>query len=229
MASAGRVTAVSKDDVMVGAVDDHPAIVSGLRAELNRIDPHQHFVGSASTVAGLLDVSPRLDVVLLDVKLGDGSQPRDNIKRIKDAGARVLIFTEPGRESLMREAIAAGALGIVLKDQDVATVAEAVQIVNGGRFAVSSELAATLRRGDLARPKLSERERQVLELYAIGLPAKSVARRLGVQIGTAKVYLKRIRAKYAALDRGAGTRVELYQRAIEDGFVDPPGSGSTAL
>ncbi len=185
-------------------------------------------MGSAPTVAGLLDGHPHLDVVLLDLKLGDGSQPRDNVRRIRAAGARVLIFTDRGSDALMREAISAGALGIVLKDQAVASVVEAVQIVNGGRFAVSPELAATLRRSDLCRPKLSERERQVLELYAVGLPAKSVARRLGVQIGTAKVYLKRIRAKYAALDRGAGTRVELYQRAIEDGFVDPPGSGTSA-
>jgi DNA-binding NarL/FixJ family response regulator len=224
MASAGSAPTYD-EDVMVGAVDDHPTIVSGLRAELHRIDPRQHFVGSAPTVAGLLDGGPHLDVVLLDVLLGDGSQPRDNIRRLRAAGAQVLIFADRGSDALMREAIAAGALGIVLKDEAVTSVAEAVQIVNGGRFAVSPELAAILRSSDQSRPKLSERERQVLELYAVGLPAKSVARRLGVQIGTAKVYLKRIRAKYAALDRGAGTRVELYQRAIEDGFVDPPGRG----
>jgi DNA-binding NarL/FixJ family response regulator len=227
MTSAAGASA-SEDDVMVGAVDDHPTIVSGLRAELPRIDPHQHFVGAASTVTGLLDGDPHLDVVLLDLRLGDGSQPRDNVHRIRAAGAQVLIFTDRGSDALMREAISAGALGIVLKDQDVACVARAVQTVNGGRFAVSPELEATLKTIDRSRPKLSERERQVLELYAIGLPAKSVARRLGVQIGTAKVYLKRIRAKYAALDRGAGTRVELYQRAIEDGFVEPPGRGSPA-
>lgn len=54
MASAGTRPVV-RADVMVGAVDDHPAIVSGLRAELHRIDPRQHFVGSAATAAGLLD------------------------------------------------------------------------------------------------------------------------------------------------------------------------------
>jgi DNA-binding NarL/FixJ family response regulator len=221
MSSAGAGGS-SADDVTVGAVDDHPAIVSGLRAELHRSDPRQHFVGSASTVSGLLECAERLDVVLLDLTLGDGSRPRDNIRRLREWGAQVLIFTDPGQDALMREAMAAGALGIVLKDQDVAFVASAVQIVNAGGLAVSPELAALLRNRELARPRLSDRERQVLELYAAGLPAKSVARRLGVQIGTTKVYLKRIRAKYAALDRAAGTRVELYQRAIEDGFLRPP-------
>jgi DNA-binding NarL/FixJ family response regulator len=227
MTSAGAVSA--RDDViLVGAVDDHPTIVSGLRAELPRIDPHQRFVGAAATVAGLLEGDLKLDVVLLDLRLGDGSQPRDNIRRIRAMGARVLVFTDRGSDALMREAISAGAIGIVLKDQDVACIARAVQTVHRGHFAVSPELETTLQTIERGRPKLSERERQVLELYAVGLPAKSVARRLGVQLGTAKVYLKRIRAKYAALDRGAGTRVELYQRAIEDGFVEPPGRGSPA-
>lgn len=212
----------------VGAVDAHPTIVSGLRAELSRLDPQQRLVCAAPTVAGLLETSPELDVVLLELRLADGSQPRDNIQRIHDAGARVVIFTDRASDAVMREVMSAGAWGIVLKDQDVASVAAAVRVVNGGRrLAVSEELEASFRSRDLVRPKLSERERQVLELYAVGLPAKSVARRLGVQLGTAKVYLKRIRAKYAALGRGAGTRVELYQRAIEDGFIDPPGADSS--
>lgn len=209
-------------EVMVGAVDDHPAILSGLRAELHAIDPGQRFVRAASTVDGLLAGGIELDVVLLDLRLGDGSRPGDNTRRICRAGARVLVYTDGGSDAMMREAMAAGALGIVLKDRDVITVADAVRSVSRGDLAVSSELAAALQSSERLRPSLSERERQVLELYAGGLPAKSVARRLGVQIGTAKVYLKRIRAKYAALERGAGTRIELYQRAVEDGFILAP-------
>lgn len=143
----------------------------------------------------------------------------------------MLVYTEGGSDAMMREAMAAGALGIVLKERDVSAVADAVRSVNRGDLAVTSELAAALQSSERLRPSLSQRERQVLELYAGGLPAKSVARRLGVQIGTAKVNLKRIRAKYAALDRGAGTRIELYQRAVEDGFVvaprgEPSGGGT---
>jgi len=112
---------------------------------------------------------------------------------------------------------------------NVLVVGEAATI-SAGRLAASEADACVLLTPEAPDPPsiepLTTRERQVLELYAVGLPAKSVARRLGVQIGTAKVYLKRIRAKYAALDRGAGTRVELYQRAIEDGFIDPPGVGA---
>lgn len=49
-----------------------------------------------------------------------------------------------------------------------------------------------------------------------------MARRLGVTIGTTKEYVKRIRTKYAALDRPATTRVDMYNRAVEDGLLDGP-------
>lgn len=216
-------------EIVVGAVDDHPAILSGLRADLHDLDPGLHFVKAAPTVDELLFEADPLDVVLLDLRLQDGSRPRDNVERLREAEAKVLVYTDGDSGSMMREAMSAGALGIVLKDRDLPSVVEAVRLVSQGDLAVSAELAAALQGSERLRPKLSARERQVLELYAVGLPAKSVARRLGVQIGTAKVYLKRIRAKYAALDRGAGTRVELYQRAIEDGFIDPPKGGDSSI
>ncbi|WP_162308091.1 response regulator transcription factor [Segeticoccus rhizosphaerae] len=69
------------------------------------------------------------------------------------------------------------------------------------------------------RPALSTRERDVLCLYVSGLPSKSVARRLGIKEGSVKEYLKRVRRKYALLSRSAGTKLELYHRACEDGLV----------
>ena len=66
---------------------------------------------------------------------------------------------------------------------------------------------------------LSEREREALRLYAANLPAKSVARRMGVSEGTVKVYLRRVRSKYQALNRPAATKLDLYRRAVEDGIV----------
>jgi DNA-binding NarL/FixJ family response regulator len=213
----------------VGAVDRYPAILSGLRAELTALDSRQHVVRCAPTVDALLADSPELDVVLLGAFLDDGSRPGENVRRIVEAGANVLIFSEPGRDALVREALSNGALGIVLKDQDVAKVAEAVRVVHGGGVAVPAEFAVRLRVQSPRRPQLSPREREVLELYAVGMPAKSVARRLDVKMGTVKVYLKRIRAKYASLGRSAGTRVELYQRAVEDGFIQAPEHGPWPL
>ena len=75
------------------------------------------------------------------------------------------------------------------------------------------------------RPDLSRRERDVLRLYAANLPCKSVARRLGITEASVKEYLKRIRRKYVVLGRVAGTKLDLYHRAREDGLI--PGTPRT--
>ncbi len=76
------------------------------------------------------------------------------------------------------------------------------------------------------RPDLSRREQDVLRLYAANLPSKSVARQLGITEASVKEYLKRIRRKYASLGRVAGTKLDLYHRAREDGLVPGDTSGT---
>jgi FixJ family two-component response regulator len=61
-----------------------------------------------------------------------------------------------------------------------------------------------------------------LALYASGRGAKSVAFELGITENTVDDHLRRIRREYALLGRDAGTKVDLYQRGIEDGYLPPP-------
>ncbi|WP_167584778.1 response regulator [Kineococcus rubinsiae] len=207
----------------VAAVDDHPALLSGLRAELAALDPSIEFVATASTVGGLLAVAGGtvLDVVLLDLRLGDASTPTANVGALVRAGWRVLVYTEGRQHDAALEALRAGAQGVLLKDRPVASVAAALRSVADGDTLPSAETAAALQHADDLTSHLSPQERRVLQLYAGGMPARSVALRIGVTHETAKSYLKRIRAKYAAVDRPAYTRMELYRRAVEDGVLQP--------
>ncbi|WP_337062129.1 response regulator transcription factor [Kineococcus sp. G2] len=217
----------------VAAVDDHPALLTGLRVEL--ADHGVQLVATAPTVPQLLRAlgggttgdehaaggGGAVPVVLLDLRLGDGSRPADNVGALLRAGSRVLVYTEGRQHAEASEALRAGAQGVLLKDRPVAALAEALRAVADGETLPSAETAAALQvDADLAG-HLSPQERRVLELYAGGMPARSVALRLGVTLETAKSYLKRIRAKYAALDRPAYTRMELYRRAVEDGVLSP--------
>ena len=68
-------------------------------------------------------------------------------------------------------------------------------------------------------PQLSARERDVLRLYAAGLPLKAVADRLGIAYSTAKENITRVRVKYVEVGRPAPTKVDLLRRAMEDGLV----------
>nr|WP_276610722.1 response regulator transcription factor [Kineococcus siccus] len=207
----------------IAAVDDHPALLTGLRAELAALDPQLEFVATAGTVPGLLAAArgTAVDVVLLDLRLGDGSTPAGNVTALLAAGWRVLVYTEGRQHDAALEALRAGAQGILLKDRPVATVAQALRSVADGDTLPSPETAAALQHAEDLTSHLSPQERRVLQLYAGGMPARSVALRIGVTHETAKSYLKRIRAKYAAVDRPAYTRMELYRRAVEDGVLRP--------
>lgn len=75
----------------------------------------------------------------------------------------------------------------------------------------------------LTRPRLTDRQREVLVAYAAGSELLGVvARRLGMNPETLKTHVRRIRAKYQQAGRPAPTRRDLYVRAVQDGLVPPP-------
>ena len=211
--------------IRLAAIDDHPLILTGLHTELVRGAPDIKLVDVAPTVDQLLARKPAADVVLLDLHLGDDSTPAANIVALQKAGCRVLVHAGDYVHRQVEEALAAGADGSFSKSCAPDTLIEAIRAVargwpSGGSKALSGPPA----RIPTIRPPLSPRELETIALYASGLPMKSVARRLDVGIETVREYLKRIRKKYASLQRPAGTRMEMYQRAIEDGIIQPTDS-----
>jgi len=70
------------------------------------------------------------------------------------------------------------------------------------------------------RPKLSPGEAEALRLYASGYSTSEVAGRMNVQYETAKTYLRRVREKYARVDRPASKKADLIRRAAEDGYLE---------
>lgn len=227
----GRMGSELAQPIRVAAVDDHPLILVGIEHFLSR--PHNNgrpveFVATVASVHDLLDPAASylpIDVVLLDIRLGDASRPRDNVTALRRAGCHVLVFTDGARTAWMADALAAGALGVVLKDQPADHLAEAISTVAEGETFLSPELARVLEDSPMLRPALSQREIDVLRGVASGLLTKQVARSLGLQESTVKEYIKRIRHKYDALGRSAATRVDLSKRAAEDGYLDRPGGG----
>ncbi len=207
--------------VTVAAVDDHPAIREGVRVGLTELGS-LHVMAGASTVDALLGViAPgQVDVVLLDLQLNDDRLPEDNVRRLLDNGSDVIVYSSLAEPTELRAALAAGALGVVSKDQSMADLEAAILRVAAGEPLLTTEWAAAL---DAApsevRPDLSDRESEALRLYAMGLEMKSAARRMNITLGTYKEYLLRVRRKYAKVDRPAGTKLALYHRAVEDGYL----------
>jgi DNA-binding NarL/FixJ family response regulator len=159
-------------------------------------------------------------VVLLDLSLGDGSSVTDNVRAVLGSGSQVLVHSIADRVAAVREALAAGAAGVIPKSSPTSAVIAAIATVARGDVLNNVEWASAIEADqEFAKAQLGNRERDVLHLYASGLPLKLVAERLGIAHSTAREYLDRIRAKYVEVGRPAPTKVDLLRRAVEDGIL----------
>lgn len=214
----------------VALIDDHESVRLGLEAACARAG--KDVVFSGSTVTQYLDwrtfsASPPADVVVLDLTLGDGTTVTENVQRLVVDGSSVIIHSVADRPGAVREALVAGAAGIVSKSSPIGDVTAAIGTVAHGDPLNNVEWASAVE-GDraFADAQLSARERDVLRLYAAGLPLKVVADRLGVAYSTAKENITRVRVKYVEVGRPAPTKVDLLRRAMEDGLLAEPASDS---
>lgn len=206
--------------VRVGVVDDHESVRLGLKVAF--IDAGFDFVLEAASVTEFVGKlgGRECDVVVLDLSLGDGSTVTDNVKAVQALGCAVLVHSIADRVALVREALAAGAAGVIPKSSATRTVLTAVATVARGEVLNNLEWATAIDADrDFSKAQLGRREREILHLYASGLPLKLAAENLGIGYATAREYLDRIRAKYIEVGRPAPTKVDLLRRAVEDGIL----------
>jgi len=203
----------------VALIDDHEIVRVGI-ADLLTSQPSIHVVASVSTVAELfaLDASP--DLVVLDLRLADGSTPGDNVAAIREQGLDTLVLTGGDDPRLVRSAARAGVLGVIRKAAPASELVDALLRAGSGETIATTDWAAALDADtELVDAKLSAREREILALYASGEKAQSVAYKTGLSRDTVANYISRIRVKYANVGRPAHTKVDLHRRAVEDGLM----------
>lgn len=196
--------------VRVFIVDDHQLAREGLRAVL--ADSGVDVVGVAATAEDAIEQVQELvpDVVLMDVRLGPGIDGLEATRRITSLGLgiRVLMLTLHDMPAYVREALAAGAAGYVLKDTAIGDLMAAIAQVMAGNSAVPLALVnAAMRaaplpgRGANLSQTLTERELDVVRLVAQGLTNKEIARQLSISPATVKAHVERIIGKLGVADR----------------------------
>ncbi|QDZ17000.1 response regulator transcription factor [Humibacter ginsenosidimutans] len=216
--------------VRVGIVDDHESVRLGLQAACR--DAGYDVVAAGATVSAVLDSMPDsgCDVVVLDLSLGDGSSITENVKRVQATGAGVLVHSIADQVASVREALAAGAAGVIPKSSPTTSLIAAIKLVSAGEVLNNLDWASAIDAdSEFTKAQLGRRERDVLHLYASGLPLKAVAEQLGVAHSTAREYLDRVRTKYVEVGRPAPTKVDLLRRAVEDGILPGLAPDGTAL
>jgi two-component system response regulator NreC len=208
--------------IKVVVVDDHAVVRSGLRLLL---DAHEDIevVGEAGNAKDAIFRARALkpDVMLLDVVMPGESGIEALPQLLKESPeTRVLVLSMQDDPSYVREAFGAGASGYVLKEAADEEVVSAVrEIANGGRYVHPSLGArmvaaeATERAAAEADP-LSEREREVLRLLALGHTNQEIAQELYISVRTAESHRAHIMQKLRLT-----TRAELVRYALSHGLL----------
>jgi two-component system, NarL family, response regulator NreC len=214
-------------NIRVLVVDDHAVVRSGLRLLLESEEDIE-VVGEAGDVreAVLEARSTHPDVVLMDVVMPDMNGIDGMPKVLVEAPeAKVLFLSMQDDPRYVREAFEAGASGYVLKEAaDTELVAAVREVAHGGRY-VHPELGARLAVAqveELARAEadpLSDREREVLRLLALGHTNHEIAEMLFISVRTAETHRAHIMQKLRL-----STRAELVRYALDQGLLESSGA-----
>jgi two-component system response regulator NreC len=212
--------------IKVVLVDDHAVVRSGLRLLLEKQEDIE-VVGEAGNAKDAVFRARALqpNVILLDVVMPGESGIDVLPKLLKESPeTRVLVLSMQDDPSYVREAFAAGASGYVLKEAADEEVVSAVrEIAEGGRYvhpALGARMVAAEaeERAAAEADPLSEREREVLRLLALGHTNQEIAEQLYISVRTAESHRAHIMQKLRLT-----TRAELVRYALAHGLLAEDG------
>ena len=182
-------------------VDDHTLLRQGLRRAVE--EAGFDVVGEAGNgeEAVRLAVELQPELVLMDVSMPvlDGIEATRRLRQ-STPEARVVMLTMHGEEETIAQALRAGAVAYLLKDCSSDQVAETLHAVHAGDTDLSADLAKSLL-VELPVPLLSQREVEVLQMFADGLSTVETGQRLFISAKTVKNHLASIYEKLDARDR----------------------------
>ena len=206
--------------ISVLIVDDHALFRAGLRCRLE-LEQDITPVGEAATAAQAVSKARALqpDLVLLDLLL-PGTSGHEAIPELAKVSprSRVLVVSSQAAPSSVRQALSAGAAGYVPKRASDQELVAAIRQVAAGEGYVDPDLGAKLVVPDrlAALEPLSERERDILQLLALGYTNQEIGRKRFISVRTVDTHRAHIMRKL-----GLETRAELVLFALANGLLGP--------
>lgn len=212
--------------------DDHGLVRTGLRMIVEQLDSYE-VVGEAADGREAVTQARRLepDVVLIDLTMPllNGIEAIPQLLRHVPA-VRVIVLSMHTTEQHVAAALRAGAVGYVVKDAAVDELADALHAALNGGFFVSRQVAAHVRNafvsppptdaagggGDSAIARLTQRQREVLQLIAEGHSTRDIAQLLFISIKTVETHRAEIMRRLDVWDVAGLTRL-----AIRTGLISP--------
>lgn len=202
-------------------VDDHPAIVDGVRGWCRTADPPITVVAGGNRPAVAFAGPGRTaDVVVFDLVYGR-EPDHAALRRLIAENRRVVVYSQEESADTVLRCVEMGVATYLTKAEGDEHLVPAIRaIAAGGTYTgpmLSGVLAGDRRPG---RPLLSDREREVLIAWFECESKNLVAKRLHLSVKTVDTYIERVRMKYAETGRPATSKSDLMIRALRDGIVD---------
>lgn len=207
--------------------DDHAMFVDALAMALEA--GGDEVVAVARTVPEALARvrATEPDVVLMDLHFASGPDGLTGVRAVtaESPAPRVILLSANVDSSVLKEAVAAGADGVVSKTEPLGAVRRAVQQVAAGAFYADTRLLrrslrpapAELDEVQLAAQFFTPREREVLERLVQGTSTADMAEAMGVGVSTVRTHVQAVLSKL-----GVSSRLEAVLLAVSHGLVEPP-------
>jgi two-component system, NarL family, nitrate/nitrite response regulator NarL len=214
--------------IRVLLVDDHQ-LLTGSLSQVLASEPDIEVVGVAGSVADTKNlIRDRLDVVLMDYRLPDGTGAEaTRAIKMRWPAARVVMLTALADDETILESIQAGADGYLTKDRAVDEVVDAVRAAHAGEtllpraviLGIAQRVAAARDRGTERRPvePLTPRELEVLRALTEGLSTPEICERLFIAPNTLRTHVQNIMGKLRV-----HSKLEAVAFALRHRLVEPP-------
>jgi len=205
-------------EISVVLADDHNLIRAGLRTMLEAEDGLR-VIGEAgdAAAAAKLVADRRPDVLVMDLQM-PGADPLADVRRLREhaPAAAVVVLTMRSDPRSARDLLRAGAAAYVLKQSAERKLSEAIRAAADGGSYIDPELGGALAKLE-ADPleSLSERERELLRLVALGYTNREIGERVYLSVRAIEVNRAKLMEKL-----GIASRPDLVRFAIEHGVID---------
>ncbi|MEY2798651.1 MAG: hypothetical protein RIS22_917 [Actinomycetota bacterium] len=158
-------------------------------------------------------------LAILDLDLGDGSDPIVNLSELTEHNISVIVVSALATSQMVRLMLRNGAAAYVSKNAEPEALRDAINATISGKQYMSPDIAVALLSDEEISVNLSQKEREALSLYASGMKLDAVARAMDISRSTASEYIQRARKKYTKAGINLPTKTDLYRQAQKDGLL----------
>lgn len=211
---------MENEKINIVIVDDHPIVIEGLKMLLNS-QPFFNISGSFTSGAETISFirSQMVDIILLDITLPDanGTELCREIKKISP-NTSVIMFSNRSERSIIMQSIQNGASGYLLKNTSIEELVICIRGALSGDIVFCNETKQIISRPsqqDLPTPRLTKREKQILQMVAQGKTSNAIAEELFLSPLTVDTHRKNLLQKFQAKNSTELINLAVQQQLIE--------------